>query len=303
MTSTVLSVTACARIALLSAGLALGAAAAAQASTFTWDFSGTIGTPQNAGGNDLVSNAPGSVPATQTGFVFDRAADGSSMTWGDPNTPAAGVPINYLGISSGGDSRDFAAGESADILIGWLDYTNKSVFHAGGIWYSTLSLAIELNSQMFNPDLRIQVDNTGDRTDGTNSASDLAINNLTGLNPDHITFLSLADLGIVSSISLGDGFWLDGFSLELLIAGDEGTREGTGTTGGVCSFAGAGSKFDTGSAKWSNCEGNESRLGLYLTIRYDGPPPPPPIPLPAAGWLLLGGLGALAAVRRRKRAA
>lgn len=32
------------------------------------------------------------------------------------------------------------------------------------------------------------------------------------------------------------------------------------------------------------------------------PPPPPPIPLPAAGWLMLAGLGALVAVRRRRRA-
>ncbi|WP_209426849.1 vWA domain-containing protein [Pararhodobacter sp. SW119] len=36
-----------------------------------------------------------------------------------------------------------------------------------------------------------------------------------------------------------------------------------------------------------------------ITVRGDDVPP---IPLPAAGWLLLGGLGALVAVRRRRRA-
>ena len=41
-----------------------------------------------------------------------------------------------------------------------------------------------------------------------------------------------------------------------------------------------------------------------LTVTYEDlppPPPPPPVPLPAAGGLLLGALGGLAALRRRKR--
>jgi hypothetical protein len=33
------------------------------------------------------------------------------------------------------------------------------------------------------------------------------------------------------------------------------------------------------------------------------PPPPPPVPLPAAGWLMLAGIGGLAALRRRRKAA
>lgn len=37
-----------------------------------------------------------------------------------------------------------------------------------------------------------------------------------------------------------------------------------------------------------------------LTVDYT-PPPPPPVPLPAAGWMLIAGLGGLAALRRRRK--
>jgi hypothetical protein len=42
-------------------------------------------------------------------------------------------------------------------------------------------------------------------------------------------------------------------------------------------------------------------LGLYAVYRTDDNGGPDPIPLPAAGWLLLGGVTGLAAVRRRRK--
>lgn len=48
-----------------------------------------------------------------------------------------------------------------------------------------------------------------------------------------------------------------------------------------------------------------SHLSVFVAGGFPPPGPDPeinPIPLPAAGWLLIGGLGALAAVRRRRKA-
>ncbi|WP_245298721.1 VPLPA-CTERM sorting domain-containing protein [Pseudotabrizicola sediminis] len=61
--------------------------------------------------------------------------------------------------------------------------------------------------------------------------------------------------------------------------------------------------------KWTNLDlftDSENNAGLsnisLFSAKGDAPPPPPTIPLPAAGWLMIAGLGGLAALRRRKRA-
>lgn len=58
------------------------------------------------------------------------------------------------------------------------------------------------------------------------------------------------------------------------------------------SFSGAGS-FAAG--KWSNPEGGTAVATLVANVNV--------VPLPAAGWMLLAGLGGLGAMRRRKKAA
>lgn len=58
------------------------------------------------------------------------------------------------------------------------------------------------------------------------------------------------------------------------------------------------------SGTWETVKKNGKPQGLSHISFYDTgdtpPPPPPPVPVPAAGFLLIGGLGALAALRRRK---
>jgi len=58
---------------------------------------------------------------------------------------------------------------------------------------------------------------------------------------------------------------------------------------------------DITSGSWSTTGTNGlSHVNLYARLRDLPPPPPSPVPLPAAGFLLVGALGALGAMRRRK---
>lgn len=56
---------------------------------------------------------------------------------------------------------------------------------------------------------------------------------------------------------------------------------------------------------WTMEEGENSAIlqAQFKLIEPPPPPPPPPIPLPAAGWMLLAGVGGLAGLRARRRSA
>ena len=260
MTKIAPTTTTCIRTLLLAAGLALGTAAAAQAATFTWDFSGTIAAPSDATTN-LVSSGGGT----------------STLTWG------SNEPESSLTIDSSAGSTSVAFGTTEEVLIGSLSWTNMSVFDGGGVWTTVLSLNGIFEHDGFGPVsdtafATIEMDNTTD----VNTNPDT--NNQTGQNPDFISLLTLNLAGLTTPLDLGGGMTLLGFSARITDAGQCGTANSSSI-----------GSFITDDGRWSNCEGNTSVLGIYADVNV--------IPLPAAGWLLLSGLGALAVMRRRRKAA
>ncbi len=293
MTGFVTDATACARTLLLSAGLALGMATAAQASTVTLetDFSGSIGAtgiPSETGRQTTVS---------ATGGVFTK------IEWGSGNGTAFTVPRSSLTILGGTNSDDFGVG-GGNIFLGALDYTNTSVTRSGGIWTLGLNFTVNLDSGgesvTRNQSITVEIENTTDPVSAADddpasiqSAADA--NNAAGTNPDFITNLLFGANAFGAPIEFANGLKVTGFYFGLLDDGQCGTAAANANT--------IGSTFDDVTGTWANCEGNTSRLGIYASVSYDKTPPPSVIPLPAAGWLLLGGLGVLGAAARRKRAA
>ena len=75
-----------------------------------------------------------------------------------------------------------------------------------------------------------------------------------------------------------------------------GNCSSSGCTVNVSSLGFEGSLFGIGAQ-------NSHSFFKVKAISFKDVPPPEVIPLPAAGWLLLGGLGGLAALKRRRKAA
>jgi len=134
-------------------------------------------------------------------------------------------------------------------------------------------------------------------------------------NTVNSTFLMFGMTGWIGSDANNNGFGDGTVEFTSIDAPVNGDKFGSWT---IDSLAGlskivivlkAGNKFgaflldlvalDPLSGFWTSTKGLS-----HATIYYNGTPVPPPsaVPLPAAGWMLLAGLGGIAALRRRRKA-
>jgi len=115
-----------------------------------------------------------------------------------------------------------------------------------------------------------------------------------GKKPDWSTFVPLLSGG--SSIGGGTGSGGGGFT-----GGERGGNPYIRTAGGPGPYFGSGGGF--GGLPLGGGSGPRSNGSSGTTPGGGTENTPPAVPLPMAGWLLLSGVGTLAAVARRRRAA
>lgn len=214
-------------------------------------------------------------PSNATGIVATVVGT-NSLAWGTPKhseSNVVGGNSSSLTVNNASFERtNFTAGK---ILFGTIIWNNQSNWRTGGNWDSNVNLSIDFNAPtvlaQLSQSVGFSVRNTPDAT------RDTANNEITGLNPDVISSMILSSTAFGVPINLGDGLKLTSVFFDLEYAGTKTTI----------------SSFNSATGEWINREGGTSTIGVYGNISA--------VPLPAGLWLLLGGLGGLAAVRRRAK--
>ncbi|MEP2028908.1 MAG: VPLPA-CTERM sorting domain-containing protein [Paracoccaceae bacterium] len=250
----------------LSGAFAVMFAGLAHAATVSGNFSGTIDAP---------SGATSTLVATGQGT--------NSLAWGTPTHTATQVQAgnsSSLTVNNSAFSTNAATTGVTKILFGTITWNNQSNWKTGGSWTSNVNFNIDFsapsNPVSLGQSVGFSIVNTTDISGNTTT------NETTGLNPDKISSLLLSSTAFGVPVSLGQGLVLTSVFFGLENAGTAGTQTAV-------------SSYDAATGQWINREGGTSTIGIYGNVSA--------VPLPAGVWLMLGGLGGLAALRRRSRKA
>lgn len=259
---------------VLASAVALISTTAAQASTVSGQFSGTIAAP-------TTTTSPGMV----------HSGDGQSVfRWGTPSGPATEVEVGNsasLAVSTTSFSHDVL--RNGDFQLGTITWDNQSNWYPGGTWSSVMTLNLDFDTPNdlapISHDLKFSSVNT------TDSYANTDRNEQTGNNPDDLGGIVLSSSAFNVPLDLGEGLTLESVFFQLDDAGTPGTP--WNGTGPFLSFNGAASQYDPATGLWRMREGGTAVIGVYGTIST--------VPLPAGMWLLLAGLGGIATFGRRAR--
>lgn len=240
----------------------------ANAATVSGNFTGTIDAPSGATGS-LVSTGGGT----------------NALAWGTPNSGSNVVEAgnsSSLTVNNGSFSEDVVS--AGRILLGTITWNNQSNWNTGSSWTSGVNLTLDFaDLAPVDQSVDFSILNTTDLSGNTD------FNETTGQRPDWISSMQLGSDAFDVPIALGDGLTLTSVFFQMVSPGSAGTS--VDYTAGI-SYGGDGSWFNPNTGNWVNREGGTSTIGIYGEVST--------VPLPAGVWFLLGGLGGLAALGRRR---